>query len=199
MTFASTPGSVKDGDGNAMKRIVAICLAGAALAACTTDNMGGPSPVGPPPPSSYQQNPPGAGFEEGAFAWSRGAAGGGIRGVVTYGGASYTCGDVVLLPETPWTRARMERLYGSSVSAVIPVDDVRARTPHDANDIAQSRSSATYARHAQCDPGNHFRFDGLPNGAWYIITVATPRGGGPKIALMKRFPTYGFVDHTRLP
>jgi hypothetical protein len=184
-----------------MKRIVAICLAGAALAACQTGEIGQPPPTPPPPPPSAQPPPPpGAdGFDEGAFAWSRGAAGGGIRGVVTYGGAGYSCGDVVLLPETPWTRARMERLYGSSVSAVTPVDDVRARTPRDAADVAESRASAGYARHAQCDANNRFSFAGLPNGAWYIITVATPKAGGPKIALMKRFPTYGFVDHTRLP
>ena len=182
-----------------MKRIAAICLAGAALAACNTGDMGGPGPTPPPPPTSGQSTPSANGFDEGAFAWSRGEAGGGIRGVVTYGGAAYSCGDVVLLPETPWTRARMERLYGSSVSAVTPVEDVRTRTPRDAADVAQSHASARFARHAQCDAGNHFRFDGLPNGAWYIITVATPKAGGLKIALMKRFPTYGFVDHTRLP
>ena len=181
-----------------MKRIVAICLALAGLAACNIGEMGGPPPVGPPPPTTNQ--PPSAnGFDEGAFAWSRGAAGGGIRGVVTYGGDAYSCGDVVLLPETPWTRARMERLYGSSTSAVAPADDVRAHTPRDPADVAQSRLMASYARHAQCDARNHFSFAGLPNGAWYIITVATPKAGGPKIALIKRFPTYGFVDHTRLP
>ncbi len=176
-----------------MKRIIAICLASAALAACQTGEMG---PTAPPPPSRAYPPPPSASrLRESDFAWSRGAGYGGILGWMGYGGgaANYTCGDVVLLPETPWTEARMQRLYGSMMQAVLPVDQVRARSPSDATDEAESNTSAKYARHAQCNAADKFSFAGLPDGAWYLITVATPRTGGPKIALMKRVVTYGGV------
>jgi hypothetical protein len=107
---------------------------------------------------------------------------------------------VVLLPETSWTIARMQRLYGSTTQAQVPVDDVRARTPRDAADQAQSRASQAYARHAQCNEANHFSFAHLPNGAWYMITVATPKtGGGARMALMRRVTSHGWVVREQLP
>jgi hypothetical protein len=184
-----------------MKRIVAICLAASALAACETGGMGPPGPPPPPPATGPGYTPPPSanGFRESDFSWSRGAGGGGILGVVTYGGAGrYTCGDVVLLPETPWSAARTQALYGSTTEADVAVEDVRARTPKDPTDQAQAAAYARYARHAQCNATNHFSFAGLPNGAWYIVTVATPKAGGPKIAVMQRVATYGFVFKANL-
>jgi hypothetical protein len=174
-----------------MKRIIAICLAASALAACET---GGMSPPGPPTPPPGPQAPPSTnGFRESDFDWSRGAGGGAIVGVVTYGGAGkYTCGDVVLLPETTWSENRTLALYGSDTQADVAVEEVRNHTPKDAADQAQAAAYARYARHAQCNANNHFSFAGLPNGAWYIVTVATPKAGGPKIAVMQRVATYGF-------
>jgi hypothetical protein len=67
----------------------------------------------------------------------------------------------------------------------VPVDDVRARTPAEANDYAR------YARRASCNPTGHFSFAGLPDGAWYVITVAAPVGGGQRIAVMRRVETHG--------
>jgi hypothetical protein len=201
LTFASLE---KSSEGTrAMKRLAAICFAGAtlaALAACQTGGEGPPMGPPPPPPSTAPEAPPTAGgFREGDFAWSHAAGGGAIVGQVAYGGvANYSCGDVVLLPETPWSAARTAALYGSSEEATVPVDAVRDRTPRDAADQAEGAIYARYARHAQCNAANRFSFAGLPNGAWYIITVATPRAGGPKIALMRRVATYGFPFKTVL-
>ncbi|HEX3917568.1 MAG TPA: hypothetical protein VHW60_09545 [Caulobacteraceae bacterium] len=184
-----------------MKRIVAICLAASALAACETEGMGPPGPPPPPPStgSGYIPPPSTNGFHESDFAWSRGTGGGAINGVVTFGGpGKYSCGDVVLAPETPWSSQRTMTMYGSTTEADVAVDDVRNRTPRDAADQAQAAAYARYARHAQCNASNHFSFAGLPNGAWYIVTVATPRAGGPKIAVMQRVATYGFAFKANL-
>ena len=83
-----------------------------------------PPPPPPPPPSS-------GGFRDADFGWSTASGNGQIVGALAYKGAAarYTCQDVVLTPETPWSRARMRMLYLSTTSSAVPVDDVRARTP----------------------------------------------------------------------
>ena len=50
---------------------------------------------------------------------------------------------------------------------------------------------ARYVRQAPCDATGHFSFTGLPDGAWYVITVASPVGGGVKMAVMRRVETDG--------
>jgi len=173
-----------------MKRIL-IILAGAtasvALAACNTGAGEGPS-AGPAytPPSGGG----GEAFRDSDFAWSTGSGGDSIDGVLAYkgGGGKFTCdgSDVVLAPDTPWSRARMRVLYLSTTGAAMPVDDVKERTPPE-----HSADYAKYARHATCDSANHFSFSGLPDGAWYVITVATPVAGGQKIAVMRHVGTHG--------
>ena len=74
----------------------------------------------------------------------------------------------------------MQALYLSATEAAVPADDVRARTPKDPTDQAQAASYARYARHAQCNATNHFSFAGLPNGAWYVITLAKPTGAAAR-------------------
>jgi hypothetical protein len=169
-----------------MKRIVSVIVAAAALAACET------APVGPP-----TAHAPAATFRENDFAWSTGPGAGRIFGVLAYHdeGRRYTCkGEgVILAPETPWSRARMRALYLSTTSAALPVDEVRARTPPE-----HGAEYAHYARQTTCDADNHFAFHDLPNGAWYVITVATPLGGGQRIAVMRRVVTDGGDDQVVL-
>lgn len=164
-----------------MKRLLLIALACAGLAACEEAPLTGPAPTGPPPP-------PPNGFRAADFAWALGGGPDVIQGVMSYRGAGgrYVCQDVVLAPETPWSRARMRMLYLSDVSAALPVEDVKSRTtPEHAAEYAR------YARHATCDAAGRFAFPNLPDGAWYVITVATPAAGGPKIAVMRRVETHG--------
>lgn len=125
------------------------------------------------------------------FAWSIGKGEGSISGVLAYrsNGGRYTCegGDVILTPETPWTRRRMVILYGSPVAAAVPLDIVRARTPS-----APSGDYARYAKRTTCDADNHFGFAGLPDGGWFVITLAKPvDAGGEPIAVMRRVETRG--------
>lgn len=157
-------------------------LAGAtALAACAPT-------LGPPPP------PPGpapgaATFRAEDFAWSTEAGRGAVTGHVSYrkGPVRYSCAKstVILTPETPWTRRRMRILYQSTEAAAEPADAVRARTPS-----APEGDYSAYIRRTTCDTASRFSFSGLPDGAWYAITIAKPAAGaGPAMALMKRVTT----------
>ena len=91
-----------------MIRTLMVVLAAASLAACETDNGGGPGPSTGP---AYTPNSGGGpeAFRDSDFAWSQGSGGGSIAGQFAYTGPGgrYTCTDVVLAPETPWSRARI--------------------------------------------------------------------------------------------
>lgn len=150
-------------------------------------------PLGPVSPTSGYEPPPAEGgvFEARDFAWSQRGGGASIVGALAFHGSGgrYTCqgGDVILTPETPWSRRRMVVLYGSANSAAVPVSIVRARGPS-----APSGDLARYVRKATCDASNRFSFSGLPNGAWYVITVAKPIDGqGESVAVSRRVETHG--------
>lgn len=153
------------------------------LGACETEAPTGPAPV---------YHPGGAEeFNERDFSWSRSPGAGAIFGVLSYrsGDTVYSCKgrDVILTPETPWVRRRMFILYGSTDTAAIPADIVRARTP-----TGSSGDYASYARKTTCDGANRFSFRGLPDGGWYVITLARPEDGGPgSVAVMRRVVTHG--------
>ena len=160
--------------------IFSALICGAALAACAPT-------LGPPPPGPSR---PGAeAFRAEDFAWSTDSGRGGVAGHVGYrqGKVRYSCAKatVILTPETPWTRRRMRILYRSSEAAAEPADAVRARTPS-----APGEDYSAYIRRTTCDASSRFSFSGLPDGAWYAITIAKPAAGpGPAIALMKRVTT----------
>ncbi|HXU99566.1 MAG TPA: hypothetical protein VG166_03610 [Caulobacteraceae bacterium] len=170
---------------------VAACLGLLLLAACESESL-----VAPPPAPSAPLVPlrPGAGevFNEHDFSWSRLPGGGAIQGVLTYRspeGLRYLCRgrDVILIPETPWVRRRMFILYGSMTSAQVPADIVRARTP-----AASAGDYASYARKTVCDTANRFSFPNLPDGGWYVITLAHPADNSEAtMAIMRRVETHG--------
>ena len=168
-----------------MQRILIIVLASAALAACETagGQSTGPGPAYMPPSRGGPES-----FQESDFGWSQGSGSGSVDGVLAYrnGSARYGCQDVVLAPETPWSRARMRILYLSTSQAAMPVDDVKSRTPPE-----HGAEYARYARHSSCDATGHFAFSGIPNGAWYVITVAAPVTGGMRMAVMRRVEIAG--------
>ena len=86
----------------------------------------------------------------------------------------------------------MRVLYLSTTQAAMPAADVRERTPPE-----HSSDYAHYARHASCDANGNFTFTGLPNGAWYVITLAQPSTGA-QMALMRRVTTNGGVSKVTL-
>lgn len=78
-------------------------------------------------------------------------------------------------------------LYGSANAAAVPVSIVRARSPS-----APSGDLARFVRKATCDESNRFSFSGLPDGAWFVITVAKPIDGqGEAVAVSRRVETRG--------
>ena len=173
-----------------MKPVVPTLILILGLAACGTPSLGPPPPSEPryqpypPPPSAGQ-------FRPQDFAWSQNPGSASIQGAVTYreGPVRFSCDgrDVILTPETPWSRRRMDLLYGSTLSAAAPVEEVRKRTQ-----AAPSGDYARFVRKTTCDASNHFTFSALPPGAWFVITVARPVGGsGEAMAIMRRIETRG--------
>jgi hypothetical protein len=130
-------------------------------------------------------------FDARYFAWSLGRGTGTIQGVMTYhqGAVHFGCqgSDVLLTPESAWSRRRMMILYGSARAAAAPVSIVRARTPS-----APTGDYARFVRRTTCDPANRFTFSGLPDGSWFVITVGKPNDGpGESVALLRRVETHG--------
>ena len=153
--------------------ILAAVAATAALAAC--------APV--PGPEAYVPAAPAA-FSAADFGWSVRTGTAGINGSVAFGrdGQSFACtGSVALTPDTPYTRARFQTLYGSTDQAAIPEAVVRARTVPDPN--ADYRS---YVRSTTCQNGR-FSFTGLPDGGWFLITPVS--AGGDRVVLMRHVVT----------
>lgn len=134
----------------------------------------------------YAPPPPSAAFNTDAFGWSTRQGQASIEGRIVFarGGTAYACtGSVALTPDTPYTRARFNTLYGSTESAAIPEAVVRARTMADPN--ADYRS---FVRSTTCANGR-FALAGLPDGSWFIIAPVS--AGGERIVLMRRVETRG--------
>jgi hypothetical protein len=169
-----------------MQRTSFLAIFAVALSSCAE----GPTGFGPPP-TAYEPMPPAVAFDSRDFAWSTSTGSGSISGTLAYreGGARYSCqgGDVLLTPETAWSRRRMIILYGSALAAAAPVSIVRARTPS-----AGTGDYARFVRRTTCDSANHFTFAGLPDGRWFVITVGKPvdRPGEP-MAVTRRVETHG--------
>lgn len=169
--------------GLAPKALV-LSLALAAGGCATVYGDATPSAPPPPPPP-----PQGANFDAAAFEWSAQPGPASIRGSLAYRGATgaYTCkGAVVALtPDTPYSRRRILKLYGSPDRAAVPVSVVRSRqqsTPSDAY--------SKFVRTSRCDAGSTFAFDRLPAGGWFVIVAAKPASGeGESVAILRRVQT----------
>ncbi len=169
------------------------CAAGLAFLVCGCATEG----RAPAPQPVADAN---AAFRTADFGWSKAVGKGRIEGQLTYSaaGKGFICGDtsVVLTPETPWVRRRMMILYNSNDYSALPADEVRGRTPPE-----RSQDYSAFVRRTKCDAGNHFVFTDLPDGAWFVITVAHPSvpGASRDIAIMRRvIVRNGQVSRVRL-
>ena len=157
-----------------IRPLYALALLAAATAACA-----------PMAPMEYYGPPPAA-FSADDFGWSIRSGQASIDGQINFArdGQTYACtGSVALTPDTPYTRARFNTLYGSTDRAAIPEAIVRARTVADPN--ADYRS---FVRSEICERGR-FRFTGLPDGGWFVIAPVS--AGGDRIVLMRHVETRG--------
>lgn len=130
-------------------------------------------------------------FRAGDFAWSQAPGKNTLAGALSHAGAvRYSCvgATVVLTPETPWAHRRMQVLYQSDQHAALPADDVRSR-----QNQAPPGDSNPYVKRVTCDAADRFSFTNLPDGAWYVVTLAKPvaPATGPSLALMRRVVTKG--------
>jgi hypothetical protein len=155
--------------------LIAALALGGALAACETVPMDGGFGPGPTPGV----------FSADDLAWSTRSGSASIDGRIDYrrGGQTYACtGSVGLTPDTPYTRARIRTLYGSTERAAVPEAIVRART------VAEpSADYRAYVRSTTCENGR-FNFSGLPDGGWFIIAPVSA-GGDDRVVLMRHVDT----------
>jgi hypothetical protein len=164
-------------------RILAAAALLGSLAACAPT-------LGPPPPQTSAA-PGGSDFRAADFAWAQAPGHNTLAGRLAFkqGATPYSCvnASVILTPETPWSRRRMTVLYKSDTRSALPSDEVRARTSQ-----APPGDSGPYIRRTTCDAAGHFSFTGLPDGSWFVVTIAKPAGGqGGSMAFMRRVTTRG--------
>lgn len=139
-----------------------------------------------PVPAVAPAGPPSSAFRIDDFQWSAQPGTASIEGRIDYQreGRAYACtGSVGLTPDTPYTRARFQALYGSTDRAALPEAVVRARTVADPN--ADYRA---FVRSGTCTD-NRFAITGLPDGAWFVIAPVS--AGGDRVVLMQRVETRG--------
>jgi hypothetical protein len=148
--------------------------------------------LGPPPPGHVETLPQDDSFRASDFAWSKAPGHNTLVGALALKGGTvhYTCAGatVVLTPETPWSRKRMMVLYKSDQRSALPTADVRSRTAQ-----APPGNSDPFVKRATCDASDHVSFTGLPDGSWYVVTLAKPAEGqtGESLAVMRRVTTRG--------
>ncbi len=174
----------------AMKRLVLIAAALVGLAACEEEPLG-PVAINGPAGQIEQGLPPATPFDPRDFAWSVAPGTDALTGTLAYrhGGLPYGCEgeDVLLIPEVAWSRRRMIILYGSATSAAVPASIVRARTPS-----APPGDYARFVRRTTCDAQGRFAFNRLPDGGWYVLTVAKPLDvAGEPMAIIRRVEIHG--------
>lgn len=161
--------------------LTVLAVAGLALAACETVTP-------PPPPPPPQAGPSPYVFRSADFSWSAIPGQNRIDGRVVYrqGATTFTCSNVALIPEAPFSARRMVTLYGSAVGAILPVAEVQNRT------VPAPGGFNEFVRTAACDTQGRFSFAGLPDGGWFVLTPARPTtGNGAQMALMRRVVTRG--------
>lgn len=101
------------------------------------------------------------------------------------GGVATCAGDsATLVPDTTYTRARLNRLYGGRR------DYAEIST---APRLARDRQYETYVRHAPCDGEGRFRFDQIADGRYVVVApVRLPaEGRGRGISLRQTVAVHG--------
>jgi hypothetical protein len=143
-----------------------------------------PPPPPPPPVIARSEIVIQAPYRAEDFAWSL-AIGSARIHITTATGRSCAGNSVALTPDTPYARERIRALYGAYEFANEPVERVRSRVI--ANDNPDMRR---FVRAGRCDANGAFSFDGLPAGAFFVITeVSDP--SGPRVVMRRVITSAG--------
>ena len=159
-----------------MKALSLILAGSVVLGACATTDVPAPPAAAGPPPA----------FTASDFAWSQASGGASVRGSALYSprGRAWSCtaDGATLIPDAPYTRWRMERLYAAVDRGRATAAETRARQ------VAAPAEFTPLVRTASCDTYNRFRFDGLAPGVWYVVATMRPPSGaaGDAVQLMRR-------------
>lgn len=141
----------------------------------------------------------GASYDAADFEWAEAPGTNSIRGSAvlrTVGGEARSCAgnEATLMPDAPYSRARIEYLYGSSTQGFQPVPGLFTPVPEFAEDPVSYHMKA---KSSACDAQGEFEFTGLPDGTYYVIvpivwSVPTQYGTDPQGGrLMKRVELSG--------
>lgn len=104
--------------------------------------------------------------------------------------ASCAGDSAILIPDTPYTRYRLDRLYGGPyrLSAAIRGAPHLPRDPH----------YQAYVRHAPCGPDGAFEFDRVADGHYIVVaglhSPAERPGGG--ISMRQFVQVYGGISRS---
>jgi hypothetical protein len=165
---------------------LAAILAASLLAACETvapPPLSAPPPPPPPPPTPAEE-----------FQWSTGRGANSLVATIAYrpsAAETWSCAGqaVALMPETSYSRGRMQTLYGSAERALQTVAQVRARSAANPGpDYSQ------FVRSTNCDAQDNFTFAGLPDGPYFIIArvrQTRPANAGGDMVIMQRVDLRG--------
>jgi hypothetical protein len=145
--------------------VFAVLAASFLLASCASTSSSPPKTAAvasPEPPRSPTAE----------FDWSNAPGTNKLTGTVAYAPdrrSHWSCRNesVVLMPDTPTTRARVTALYGSTSFAVRPVEEVKTKSAS-LGDV----SFTSFIKHTDCDASGNFGFDGLPDGSWFLVARA---------------------------
>jgi hypothetical protein len=141
----------------------------------------------------------GVAFDPAAVAWASARGKNAVRGsavVRPASGEARTCAGatVALLPDSPYARDRIRRLYGGTERGSNDLAPGAARQI-EAPDPAFGRAVRT----TTCDIHGRFAFSALPDGIWYVTTSVAwrTRGNDPAsqvgTALMQRVVLGGAI------
>ncbi len=108
---------------------------------------------------------------------------------VTFGGAYASCagGQAILLADTPYTRWRLDRLYGGGSPRVAAI----AGAPG----LPAAPGYGAYVRHARCGPTGGFEFDDLADGQYVVVAGLYVPGERPDdgLSIRRDVAVYGGI------
>jgi hypothetical protein len=108
------------------------------------------------------------GIQASEVDWARKTGRNTVSGVATLrsGGTVHTCAgqSANLIPDTPYARARLERIFGSTVKGMRPAS--KGPEKFDSDDPLYLSTMRT----TRCDASGSFSFPRIPDGVWYATT-----------------------------